>query len=307
MVMASRFSKVDATKLLLCSVFITFVFFPFFVMVAKITPEDFRKVVTSANFIPALKNSLKLSLTTTVISVSLGLVLAFCIQRTNMRMKNIWTVMLTLPMLIPSISHAMGLVVLFGTNGVINNLLGFQNTIYGYAGIITGSVLYSYPISFLMFNDVLKYQDASPYEAAQVLGIPKFRQMTAITMPYMVKPLISAVFTVFTLVVTDYGIPLLIGGKHTTLAKMMYQEVLGQLNFGKGSIIGLLLLVPALLTFVFNTFVKSRGKLSFVTKPFEIKKNRLRNMLFAVGWHFWFCFCLVLSVQLHSRRSIPTE
>ena len=293
MVMKSKFSKVDATKLLLCAVFVAFVFFPFALMVAKITTSDIQKVVNSASFVPAIKNSVKVSLITTAISVSLGMILAFCVQRTNIHMKNMWTVLLTFPMLIPSISHGMGLVVLFGTNGVLRNLLGLEGTIYGFAGIITGSVLYSYPVAFLMFNDVLKYQDASPYEAAQVLGIPKFRQMTAITMPYMVKPLISAVFTVFTLVVTDYGIPLLIGGKHTTLAKMMYQEVIGQLDFGKGSIIGLLLLIPAVITFLFNTFVKSRGKLSFVTKPFDIKKNGFRD-----GVAYTFCGFVMFLILL---------
>ena len=275
--MMKRFSKVDAVKLLLCAVFVAFVFFPFALMVAKITPEDIRNVVSSKSFVPAVQNSLKLALITTTISVTLGLILAFSIQRTNIRLKGVWTVVLTLPMLIPSISHGMGLVVLFGTNGVLKNLLGMDSTIYGYAGIITGSVLYSYPVAFLMLNDVLKYQDASPYEAAQVLGISKRHRFTALTLPYMSKPLISAIFTVFTLVITDYGIPLMIGGKHTTLAKMMYQEVLGQLNFGKGSIIGLLLLIPAVITFVFNTIVKSKGKLSYVTRSFDIKKNKARD------------------------------
>ena len=167
--MMKRFSKVDAVKLLLCAVFVAFVFFPFALMVAKITPSDIQNVVNSNSFVPAIKNSLKLALITTAISVTLGLVLAFCVQRTNIRFKGFWAVALTLPMLIPSISHGMGLVVLFGTNGVLKNLLGIEGTIYGYAGIITGSVLYSYPVTFLMFNDVLKYQDASPYEAAQVL------------------------------------------------------------------------------------------------------------------------------------------
>lgn len=282
--MRKKFSSTNAIKLLLCAVFVAFVFFPFALMVAKITPGDIQNVVTSNSFKPAVMNSLKLALITTAISVSLGLILAFCVQRTNIGMKGMWTVLLTLPMLIPSISHGMGLVVLFGTNGVLKNLLGIDGTIYGYAGIITGSVLYSYPVAFLMFNDVLKYQDASPYEAAQVLGISKWHRFCAITLPYMSKPLISAVFTVFTLVITDYGIPLMIGGKHTTLAKMMYQEVLGQLNFGKGSIIGLFLLIPAVITFVFNTIVKSKGKLSYVTRPFDIKKNKVRD-----GAAYGFC------------------
>lgn len=272
-----NFLAVNATKLLLCAVFILFVFYPFAMMVAKINPDDFTKIVKSATFMPAVMNTLQAALTTTVISVTLGLCLAFAIQRTNIRAKGLWTVLLTIPMLIPSFSHGTSLIALFGNNGIIRELLGIEGTIYGFTGIITGSVLYSYPVAFLMFNDVLKYQDASPYEAAAVLGIPKFNTVTAITLPYLAKPLVSSVFTVFTLVATDYGIPLAIGGKTTTLAVMMFQAVNGEFNFGKGSIIGLFLLIPAVITFVCNTLLKRNSKLSYVTRPFVLKKNGLRD------------------------------
>ena len=271
-------SKRESAKLLLCVFIIAFVFYPFFRMVLNISADDVRRVFGSAAFLPALFTSLKTALMTTAISVSIGLLLAFAIQRTNVRFKGIFSVLLILPMLIPSISHGMGLIVLFGTNGVIRNWLNLSGSIYGFSGMVIGSVLYSYPVAFLMLNDVLKYEDSSPYEAAQVLGIPKLNRITAITLPYLWRPLISAVFTVFTMVVTDYGIPLMIGGKNTTLAVMMYQEVLGQLDFGKGGMIGILLLVPALVTFIFNSLCKSSSKMGYVTKPIEIKKNVLRDV-----------------------------
>ncbi len=267
----------NGTRFLLCLAFILFLFYPFAQMVVKITPEDLHNVVNAPTFSRAVGNTIKTALITTLISVPLGLLLAFALQRTCIRWRAVWTVALTLPMLIPSISQGMGLVVLFGTNGILRNLLGIDGTIYGYTGIITGSVLYSYPVAFLMFNDVLKYQDSSPYEAAQVLGIPKLHTHLAITLPYLTKPLISAVFTVFSLVATDYGIPMMIGGKTTTLAVMMYQEVLGQLSFGKGGVIGLFLLIPAVITFVINTIIKGSSKLSFVTRPFDIKKRKVRD------------------------------
>jgi len=283
----------NSARLLICLGFILFLFYPFAHMVVNITPEDFNKVVNSVTFVPAILNTLKIAGTTTLISVPLGLLMAFAIQRTAIKMKTFWTVVLTLPMLIPSISHGMSLIVLFGTNGVLRNLFQIESTIYGFTGIIAGSVLYSYPVVFLMFNDVLKYQDSSPYEAAQVLGIPKFHTHMAITLPYLTKPLISAVFTVFSLVATDYGIPLMIGGKTTTLAVMMYQQVLGQLDFNKGGVIGLFLLIPAILAFVVNTVIKSGSKLSFVTTPFDIKKRKVRDGA-AYAFRGMVSFCIVM-------------
>ena len=273
-----KHSQSGLTKLILCLVLVLFVFFPFFVMVSNITGDDIQRIFTSASFIPSLKTSLESALITTCLSVSLGLALAFSIQRTNIRFKSALSILLILPMLIPSISHGMGLIVLFGTNGVIRNLFDLSGSIYGFPGMIVGSLLYSYPVAFLMLNDALKYEDYSPYEAAHVLGIPKRNCIVSITLPYLWRPLMSAFFTVFTMVITDYGIPLMIGGKNTTLAVMMYQEVLGQLDFGKGAVIGILLLVPAIVSFLFNFIFKSNAKMGYVTKEYVIKKNVLRDI-----------------------------
>ena len=65
----------------------------------------------------------------------------------------------------------MGLVFLLGSNGVFTNLFGLGFSIYGFWGIVLGSVLYSFPSAFLLIYDVMKYEDASAYEAARVLGL----------------------------------------------------------------------------------------------------------------------------------------
>ena len=256
-----------------------FILLPFIKMMIGITKTDITTVINSPMFGTAVKNSIITCTTTTIISVLLALMLAFAVQRSGIKGKAFLTVFVTLPMLIPSISVGTSMIVLFGTNGVITNLLHLNWTVYGFWGIVIGAVLYSYPVAFIMFNDVLKYEDASPYEAAQVLGIPRFKRFLAITLPYLKKPLIGAVFSVFSMTVTDYGIPLMIGGKTTTLAVMMYQEVIGQLNFKKGSVIGLFLLIPAFIAFIYNAITSSQPKLAFVSKEYEIKKNKVRDGL----------------------------
>lgn len=287
------FKGTEATKLLLIAILVAFVFYPFFQMVLNITAEDVREVFSSKTFPVAVRNTIKIALLTTLISVTIGTLLAFSVRRTNIRFKSILAILLILPMLIPSISHGMGLITLFGTNGIIRNLFGFEKTIYGVVGVVTGSVLYSYPVVFLMMDDMLKYQDGSPYEAAMVLGIPRWRSFFVVTMSYLKRPLIAAVFTVFTLVATDYGVPLMIGSKTTTLAVMMYQEVLGQLAFGKGSVVGLILLIPAILNFIINKIVKGKGKSSFVTKSVDNRRNVIRDVLAYV-----FCSLVLASIVI---------
>lgn len=264
-------------KAFLLIAFIGMVLIPLFRMLVNINSESIRKVITSVTFYQAVINSLVVTLISTLITLVLSFLLAWCIQRTGIRYKGIFSIILVLPMLIPSISHGMGLIILFGNNGLITNLFHLNFNIYGMWGIVIGSVIYSFPVAFLMLADVMKYEDYSPYEAAKVLGISKFRQFCSITFPYLRKPLISVVFATFTMIITDYGVPLMIGGKFITLPVVMYQEVIGRLDFSKGSVYGAVLLIPAVIAFLFDVLNKDKGNSSFVTKKFDDSKNKIKN------------------------------
>lgn len=266
--------KADITKFLLACVFIALVFVPLGRMFGNMTFSSVRKVFTAPTFPKLLSNSLVAAFLSTAITVFLAYLLAQRIERTDMRCKGLFRTLFVLPMLIPSISHGMGLVILFGNNGLITRLLHLDAGIYGLTGIVTGSVLYAFPVAFLMLSDVMKYEDSSPYEAARVLGISRHRQFFSITLPYMRKPMISVIFAVFTLVITDYGVPVMVGGKYTTIPKVMYEEVIGLLDFGKGAVYGGLLLIPAVIAFIVDLLNKDKGNTGFAVKPFAPEKGK---------------------------------
>lgn len=280
---SKKFGKADVTKLLLALVFISIVFVPLIRMFTYMDRQSIQKVFSSPNFLTTVSNSLNSAVLGTVITVAVAFALSICIERTNIRLKGLFSIIFVLPMLIPSISSGMGLVILFGNNGIITNILGLESSIYGLPGIIIGSVMYAFPVAFLMISDIIRYEDGSPYEAAKVLGISKWRQFTAITFPYLRKPLISVVFAIFTLIITDYGVPLMIGGKYTTIATVMYQEVIGQLDFGKGSVYGSLLLIPAVIAFIIDSLNKDKNNSTFVTKPIA-PSNKFLAKIFSYGY-----------------------
>ena len=276
-------------KISLIDILAVVVVLPIVRMLFYIDRASFSYIFSSGQFYKALLNSLLSTTLATVVSVVLAYALAWSLSRTNMRFKAIFSVILVFPMLIPSISHGMGLIILFGNSGIITRLFSASSSLYGLGGIVVGSVLYSFPVAFLMFTDVLKYEDYSPYEAADVLGIPKVRQFTGITLPYLRKPLISVIFAVFTMIITDYGVPLSVGGQFKTLPVMLYEEAAGQLNYGAGSVIGLVLLLPAVGAFLFDLFNKDRGNSSFVTRPFAVNKSKVRDAV---------AYCITILVSL---------
>ena len=283
--------KSNYVKILLSVFFVVCVILPLIQMFANIDSDSYRAVVDHPLFGTAVGNSLKAASLATLISVALALMLSFCLARSNMRLKNMFKVVLTLPMLIPSISHGWGLTLLLGNNGILTKFFGFSEGIHGLTGIVMGSVMYSFPIAFLMLADVMGYEDASPYEAADVLGIGKVRQFTGITLPYLSKPLISVVFSVFTMVITDYGVPMMIGGNYRTLPIMMYEEIIGMGEFGKGSIYGIILLLPAVAAFIIDLLKKEQSRSNFVNKTIKPRKNVVRDI---VAYLLCTMMCLVV-------------
>lgn len=266
----------SAAKLLVGVFFLASVIFPLITLLIKLKDADLEKIFANPLVKTGILHSILVSLTATVISVTLAFVLAWCMSRTRAKLKPLFRVLLILPMLVPSISHGMGLVILFGANGKITRFLGLSQGIYGFWGIVAGSVMYSFPVAYLMILDILQYENATPYEAAAVLGIPKIRRLTAITFPYLRKPLLNVVFATFTMIVTDYGVPIMVGGTYKTLPVIMYEEVIGRLDFSQGAVFGVMLLVPAVIAFFADMFCKNRAN-SVVTKPFHIHKSKLRD------------------------------
>lgn len=280
-------------KILIGVFLLVSVIMPLITLILNIHPEDIAHVISSPQFLPMLKNSFITTMLATIISVCLALTLAWCVNRSNIRYRAVFSMLFTLPMLIPSISHGMGLVILLGDNGLITNLTGLNINLYGYPGIVIGSVLYSFPMAFLMLTDVFHYEDYTTYEAASVLGLSKTQQFMTITLPNLKRPLISVIFAVFTMIFTDYGVPLMVGGKMMTLPVYMYREVIGLLDFSKGAIIGIILLIPALIAFLLDLKNDNSGNSSTVTLHYQILPNKKRD-IFAYA----FCIIVVILVSL---------
>ena len=265
-------------KIVLCIFWLFAIVLPLIKMLSTMADVDVIAVMSTKKFSRALRQSLSVSITGTAISVSLAGLLSWAVARTHIRRKTLMNTLITIPMLIPSISHGMGLIIILGTNGWLSRMLGLSGGIYGFWGIVIGSVMYSFPVAYLMLYDVLSYEDGTPYEAADVMGLSVRNKFHAITFPYLRKPMISVVFATFTLIITDYGVPLMVGGKYMTLPVMMYQDVIGMLDFGKGSVIGMILLIPALIACILDISNRDKGNSAFVGRPFGIKDNRRRDM-----------------------------
>ena len=230
---------------------------PLFTLIFKIQGADFSFVTSDPLFYEALVNSLIYSLSSAVIALVLSTIVAYFVETSSLKCKKFLVIVLTLGMLVPSLSIGLGIRLFFGSSGFLNNILGINIEGTGMFGLIFGSVIVAFPSCFLIVYDALRYEDKRPYDVAEIMGISRFSTFFKVKLPYLKTALISAFFASFTLIFSDYGVPMEVAGKMQTLPMYLYTNAFG-IARGRSSIIGIILLLPAVLSFVIDIFLKER-------------------------------------------------
>lgn len=240
----------------------------------------------------AVVNSLVIALASTIVTVGVAFVFAYGLTRSRMPGKGVLKAIALAPLLAPSLLPGIALVYLFGTQGLLKSLL-FGQEIYGPIGILLGEVFYCFPAAILILNTALSLSDQRLHDAAVSLGASRWRIFRTVTLPGARYGLISACFVVFTLAITDFGVPKVVGGWYEVLAVDVYKQVVGQQDFQKGAVVSALLLLPAVLAFAADSFVRRRqvALLSGRSVAFNPKRERMRDGLL-------FAFCAVVALAI---------
>jgi iron(III) transport system permease protein len=231
----------------------------------------------------SITNSLAVSAIAMVLTVGLAFVYAYALTRTRMPGRGFFRVVAMLPIFAPSLVSAIAFVYAFGNNGIVTRQTGVNIGIYGAKGIVLAEVFYCFPHAMLILMTALAAADARLYDAASALGASRLRIFLTVTLPGVKYGLMSACFVVFTLVITDFGVPKVVGGKFSVMATEIYNQVIGQQNFTMGATVSVVLLVPAVLAFVVDRLVQRRqyALVSASARPLEPGRGRAaRTLLF---------------------------
>jgi iron(III) transport system permease protein len=253
---------------------------------------NFRTYFSTPALFDSVGNSIVVTLITTAIAVPLTFLFAYGLTRTCIPFKSLFKGIALVPILMPSLLPAISLVYLFGNQGLAKGLL-MGESVYGPIGIVLGELFYVFPHALTILLIALSTSDARLYEAAESLGASKTRIFLTVTLPGVRYGLISAFFVVFTLVITDFGVPKVIGGKYNVLATDVYKQVVGRLDFEMGAVVSMILLAPAVLAFFADRLAERRqsAALSARAVPYEPKPKRGRD-------GFFFVFCVLVGAAI---------
>jgi iron(III) transport system permease protein len=242
--------------------------------------------------------SLRVAALSAAICVAIAYVYAYALTRSCMRLKGLFRAVALVPLLAPSLLMAISLIYLFGNQGLLKGWMGGAS-IYGEGGIVLGSILWTLPHALLILTTALSTTDARLYEAAQTLGASPWRQFTSVTLPASRYGLLMAFVVVFVLVITDFGVPKVVGGQDSVLATDIYKQVVGQQNFQMGAVVALLLLLPAVGAFIVEGQLRRRqsAALSVRATPLVPTPNALRDGVL-------FAFCAIVAAGLIATMAV---
>ncbi|MGA0714835.1 MAG: putative 2-aminoethylphosphonate ABC transporter permease subunit [Gemmobacter sp.] len=256
--------------------------------------ENYIAYFTNPSLSGSIGNSLKVAFISTGLTLVLAFGFAYAINRSCIPFKGAFKLVAMMPILVPSLLPGIALVYMFGTQGYLTPLL-LGESIYGPIGIVIGSAFFTFPHAFIIISTALSIADQRQYEAAESLRASSWRTFWTVTIPGARYGLISAAFVTFTLVITDFGLPKVIGGQYSVLAVEIYKQVIGQQNFEMGAVVSVILLIPAVLAFVVDRIV-TRRQVSLLTSrsvPFQPRPD-------VVADRFWLGWCIVVAIFIIS-------
>lgn len=234
--------------------------------------RDFIDFFTDPFYLDILWTTIRVSLISTFISLLLGYPTAYFMARTKSRMKKVMIIIILFPFLVSAVVRSYGWMVLLGTNGLINQLLmgiGIISTplkmLNTEFAVIVGMIHLLIPYMVLALLGVLQSIDPNVEYAAYSLGANPLQTFAKVVFPLSTPGIISGCVLVFTMSMTSYVTPKLLGGsKFRMMATMVVQEINVNFDWGAAAaisyiLLGVILVIQLLVTLSTAKYMKRMG------------------------------------------------
>ncbi|PIB13390.1 putative 2-aminoethylphosphonate ABC transporter permease subunit [Vibrio rotiferianus] len=285
----------------LSTMMVLFILMPLWAMLTKSVQNANGEFVGLANFATyfsssslwvSVGNTFTLGVIVTSVVGVLAFGYAYALTRSCMPFKGLFQILGTAPILAPSLLPAISLIFLFGNQGIAKEML-LGNSVYGVIGISIGLIFWTFPHALMILTTSLRTSDARLYEAARALKTSPIKTFFMVTLPAAKYGLISTLIVVFTLVITDFGVPKVIGGSYNVLATDIFKQVVGQQNFAMGAVTSIMLLFPAVMAFGADRWVQKKQKSLFDTRsvPYQPEPSKVRDSICLV-------YCSIISIAV---------
>ena len=212
-----------------------------------------------------LLGTLSLGLQVTVLSLLLGLPLAYAYTLVPARWQGLLMLLIVLPLLTSAVVRTFAWVVILGRQGIINTSLLHLGWIddplrllYTQGAIVIALTQIELPLMVLPLITALLNIDPNLRQASLALGAGHWRTLWQVTLPLAVPGLLAGSLLVFASSVSAFVTQTLVGGGQNILMPFyMYQQAIQANDYPFAAAIAVLLLVSVL---VVVTLVNTLGR-----------------------------------------------
>ena len=225
-----------------------------------LTMDIFKRIFSMYTFRTSITNTLKVGMTVGIFSTIIGLLFAYVEVYVKVRtkfMSGLFQVVSMLPVVSPPFVLSLSMIMLFGKAGIITRYLLkiYDNSVYGYWGIVIVQTLTFFPVCYMMLKGLLKNIDPSLEEAARDMGASRFKVFTSVTLPLILPGLGNAFLVTFIESIADFANPMIIGGSYDTLATTIYLQITGAYDKEGAAAMAVVLLSITLLMYLVQKYV----------------------------------------------------
>src|SRR5215831_3791920 len=160
------------------------------------TTQWFHQAFSNTDLTSSARRSLELAILDGIIATALGVLAAAGLAARRLFLRSVITTVLLLPLVVPYIVLAVGLVILLHQLSITTSL----------TAVLAGHIVVSLPYSVLVILPRLQTLDASINEAARDLGSSELKAFVLATLPLLAPALVSSFLIAFTISFDEYAI-----------------------------------------------------------------------------------------------------
>ena len=158
--------------------------------------------------------------------------------------------LLLITMVSPPFVSSLAYIQLYGRRGWITyRLLGLSWDPYNCWGVILMQSLSFVPLNALFLGGILTKLDGDSIRAARDLGASPKAILGDIVLPLIRPGIWVALLLSFVRSLADFGTPVIIGGRFSTIASEIYLQLVGYSNLEKASAMNMVLMLPSIAAF----------------------------------------------------------
>ncbi|CAB3892459.1 ABC transporter permease [Achromobacter ruhlandii] len=196
--------------------------------------EGFRALMADSQYLEAFGNTLVLGLVVTACTILVGVPFAYMVARYDFPLKNLVAILPVLTIVIPEIIVGQSWLLVLGNNGILTNLLGDAGislpSFYGWTGMVFSMTLVYYTYIYLGVLAALRGFDGQLEEAGLSLGTPPLLTQLRVLVPVLLPAVLVNALVVFTLVVGNFALAMLLGSRVPLLSVMTYNTFVSEMG-----------------------------------------------------------------------------